>query len=133
MRGGGILVLDAGTSTLDFSLFAVGSDNELVRMVDGRLDQLYASARFRAEDAAGRIVTDIDCADESPPGTASPSSSSLTGSSSVQAPCPCLPLATTWSTAVRGSRVPPGSTRPRSNTCGRSLGWRQHGSVCASW
>ena len=67
-RGGGILVLDAGTSTLDFSLFAVGLDNELVRMVDGRLDQLYARARFRAEDAAGRIVTDIDCADESPPG-----------------------------------------------------------------
>jgi acetate kinase len=67
-RGGGILVLDAGTSTLDFSLFAVGLDNELVRMVDGRLDQLYARARFRAEDPSGRIVTDIDCADESPPG-----------------------------------------------------------------
>jgi acetate kinase len=66
--GGGILVLDAGTSTIDFTLFAVGSDNALMRMVDGRLDRLYANARFYAKDAAGRTVTDVDCADENPPG-----------------------------------------------------------------
>jgi acetate kinase len=32
------------------------------------LDQLYANARFRAEDAASGTVIDVDCADESPPG-----------------------------------------------------------------
>jgi acetate kinase len=67
-RGGGILVLDAGTSALGFTLFAVGSDKALVRMVDGRLDHLYADARFYAEDAAGRTIADVDCADEEPPG-----------------------------------------------------------------
>jgi acetate kinase len=67
-RRGGILVLDADTATVDFSLFAVGDDRALVRTVDGRLEQLYADARFRAEDATGRTVTDVDCADENPPG-----------------------------------------------------------------
>ena len=67
-RGGGILVLDAGTSTIDFTLFAVGSDNALARTVDGGLDRLYADARFHAEDATGRTITDLDCADENPPG-----------------------------------------------------------------
>jgi acetate kinase len=67
-RGGGILVLDAGTSKIDFTFFAVGSDHGLVRFVDGRLDRLYAGARFHAEDATGLTVTDVDCADESPPG-----------------------------------------------------------------
>jgi acetate kinase len=67
-RGGGILVLQAGTSTIGFTLFAVGSDNALVRMVDGGLDQLYADARFHAEDATGRTIADVDCADENPPG-----------------------------------------------------------------
>lgn len=67
-RGGGILVLNAGASTIDFTLFAVGDDSALMRTVDGRLDQLYADARFHAEDATGRTVTEVDCADESPPG-----------------------------------------------------------------
>jgi acetate kinase len=67
-RGGGILVLDAGAATIDFTLFAVGSDNGLPRLVDGRLDQLYADARFHAADASGRTVAEIDCADEHPPG-----------------------------------------------------------------
>lgn len=67
-RSGGILVLHAATSTIEFILFAVGADKALVRMVDGRLDRLYADARFYAEDAAGRTITDVDCADEEPPG-----------------------------------------------------------------
>ena len=67
-RGGGILVLDGDASTIDFTLFAVGAGRGLERMVDGRLEQLYADARFRAEDATGRTVTDVDCADENPPG-----------------------------------------------------------------
>jgi acetate kinase len=66
--GGGILVLDAGTSKIDFTLFAVGSAEALVRIVDGRFDRLYAAARFHAEDATGRTVADLDCADENPPG-----------------------------------------------------------------
>ena len=66
--GGAILVLDAGTSTIDFTLFGIGSNTALVRMVDGRLDQLYAHARFHAKDATGRTIADIDCADEQPPG-----------------------------------------------------------------
>jgi acetate kinase len=66
--GGGILVLHADTSTIDFTLFAVGADRALVRAVDGGLEQLYADARFHAEDATGRTVIDVDCADESPPG-----------------------------------------------------------------
>jgi acetate kinase len=65
---GGILVLDAGTSTLDFTLFAARFDKAPVRVVDGRLDRLYAEARFHAEDATALTVTDVDCADESPPG-----------------------------------------------------------------
>jgi acetate kinase len=67
-HGGAILVLDAGISTIDFTLFGVGSDTALVRMVDGRLDRLYADARFHAEDATGRTIADLDCADEDPPG-----------------------------------------------------------------
>jgi acetate kinase len=67
-HGGAILVLDAGISTIDFTLFGVSSDTALVRMVDGRLDQLYADARFHAEDATGRTIADLDCADEDPPG-----------------------------------------------------------------
>jgi acetate kinase len=67
-RGGGILVLDADPSRIDFALFAVGDHGALVRTVDGRLEQLYADARFHAEDPTARTVTDIDCADENPPG-----------------------------------------------------------------
>jgi acetate kinase len=66
--GDGILVLSADTSAIDFTLFALGPDDALLRVVDGRLDQLYADARFHAEDATGLTVTDVDCADENPPG-----------------------------------------------------------------
>jgi acetate kinase len=66
--GGGCLVLAAGSSTIDFTLFAVGADRVPVRTVEGRLDQLDADARFHAKDATGRAVADLDCADDRPPG-----------------------------------------------------------------
>jgi acetate kinase len=49
-------------------LFCGGADQVLVRIVEGRLDRLYADARFHAADVSGRTIADVDCADESPPG-----------------------------------------------------------------
>ena len=94
---------------------------------------LTPSARFRAEDAAGRIVTDVDCADESPPGHRIAVEFLFNWLEQRASAVPVLAVGHHVVDGGPRSRVPPGSTRPRFNTCGRSLRWRQHGSVRASW
>jgi acetate kinase len=52
---GAILVLNAGSSSLKFSLFGVAGD-ELALEVRGRVEGLYTQARFVATDASGRSL-----------------------------------------------------------------------------
>jgi len=52
-----ILVLNAGSSSLKFSLFLEQGDS-LALFLGGQLEGLYTSPRFKAKDAAGAIVAD---------------------------------------------------------------------------
>ena len=49
-----ILVLNAGSSSLKFSVFVSGVD--LAPLVAGNLEELQGRARFRAKDATGAVV-----------------------------------------------------------------------------
>jgi acetate kinase len=61
-----ILVLNAGSSSLKFSVFAAGA--ELGLRLAGNLEELQGRARFRAQDAGGRVVDAHTWADAQPPG-----------------------------------------------------------------
>lgn len=50
-----IAVLNAGSSSIKFSLFATG-DGDLVLLLRGQIEGLYAKARFVAKDASGAVV-----------------------------------------------------------------------------
>ena len=50
-----IAVLNAGSSSLKFSLFTV-SGAELVLTAHGQAEGLFTSPRFVAKDAAGRVL-----------------------------------------------------------------------------
>jgi acetate kinase len=50
-----ILVLNAGSSSIKFSVFTVRAD-ELALAINGQIEGLYTSPRFRAKDAAGNEI-----------------------------------------------------------------------------
>src|SRR5208282_2281806 len=60
-----ILVLNAGSSSLKFSVFGAGPD--LALRLAGNLEELQGRARFRAQDARGAVDTHV-WADAHPPG-----------------------------------------------------------------
>ncbi len=47
-----ILVLNAGSSSIKFSVFAA-RENELAPVMNGQIESIYTAPRFRAKDAAG--------------------------------------------------------------------------------
>lgn len=51
-----VLVLNAGSSSLKFTEYAVGADGTLAVKVAGNLEELYGQASFRARDADGQTV-----------------------------------------------------------------------------
>jgi acetate kinase len=61
-----ILVLNAGSSSLKFSVFVSGVD--LAPLVAGNLEELQGHARFRAKDAIGAVVDEHAWPDGRPPG-----------------------------------------------------------------
>jgi acetate kinase len=62
-----ILVLNAGSSSLKFSEFVVGSADGLDVQVSGSLEELYGAARFVAKDAAGQAVAEHHWPADAPP------------------------------------------------------------------
>lgn len=60
-----ILVLNAGSSSLKFTAFALGED--LSPIVSGLAEELSGAARFRAKNAAGEVVGERAWSDD-PPG-----------------------------------------------------------------
>ncbi|WP_114373941.1 acetate/propionate family kinase [Elioraea thermophila] len=60
-----ILVLNAGSSSLKFTAFALGED--LSPIVSGLAEELSGTARFRAKNAAGEVVGEHAWSDD-PPG-----------------------------------------------------------------
>jgi len=61
-----ILVLNAGSSSLKFSVFGSGAD--LAPLIAGDLEELQGPARFRAKDATGAVVGEHAWPDGQPPG-----------------------------------------------------------------
>jgi acetate kinase len=51
-----LLVLNAGSSSLRFSLFAVGAGDTLTEQLGGNIEELYQDARFRAKDGSGKVI-----------------------------------------------------------------------------
>ena len=62
-----ILVLNAGSSSLKFTVFAVGDGDALEVRVRGALEALSGAARFRATDARGAVVGEHAWAAGAPP------------------------------------------------------------------
>jgi acetate kinase len=56
--GDTVLVLNAGSSSLKFSTYALGSDGALAAGVDGQLDGIATHPRLRVTDALGAALTD---------------------------------------------------------------------------
>jgi acetate kinase len=61
-----ILVLNAGSSSLKFSVFVSGAD--LTPLVAGNVEELQGRARFRAKDATGAVVDEHAWPEGGPPG-----------------------------------------------------------------
>jgi acetate kinase len=61
-----ILVLNAGSSSLKFSVFAAAAD--LAPRASGNLEELQGHARFLAKDAAGALIDERAWPDAAPPG-----------------------------------------------------------------
>ena len=61
-----ILVLNAGSSSLKFSVYGSGTD--LAPLVAGNLEELQGRARFRAKDATGAVVGEHAWRDGQPAG-----------------------------------------------------------------
>jgi acetate kinase len=62
-----ILVLNAGSSSLKFTVFLVGNGGGLEAKLSGNLEELYGRARFRATDVGGAIVGRHDWSEDAPP------------------------------------------------------------------
>jgi acetate kinase len=65
--GDAILVLNAGSSSLKFTLFLVGNGGGLEAKLSGNLEELYDRARFRATDAGGAVAGRHDWSEDAPP------------------------------------------------------------------
>jgi acetate kinase len=65
--GDAILVLNAGSSSLKFTLYLVADGGELETKLSGNLEELYGRARFRARDAGGAVAGRHDWSEDAPP------------------------------------------------------------------
>jgi acetate kinase len=65
-----VLVLEGDRSSVRFDVFARDAAGVAGCVLRGGLTHLYGRARFRACDARGAVLDDIDCADEIAPGHA---------------------------------------------------------------
>src|SRR5262245_35282810 len=65
MAGGAILVLNAGSSSLKFSLFRTGGPDALALLAHGEVEALGTRPRFTVEDAGGAttVARDLDAHD----------------------------------------------------------------------
>jgi acetate kinase len=63
-----ILVLNAGSSSLKFTVFAVDAAGGLAPQLDGLIEELTGAARFRARDAAGATLAEHAWGADAPPG-----------------------------------------------------------------
>jgi acetate kinase len=66
-QGDAILVLNAGSSSLKFTLFVAGDGGGLAAKLSGNLEELYGRARFRARDAAGAVAGRHEWSEDAPP------------------------------------------------------------------
>src|SRR4051794_5339442 len=57
--GEAIVVLDAGSSSLKFSVYRI-RDEDLVLVARGQVEGLGATPRFKARDKRGRVLADAD-------------------------------------------------------------------------
>ncbi len=55
-----VLVLNAGSSSLKFSLFETDADNEPSLRAGGQVEGIGVKPRFVAKDAAGEVLVDLD-------------------------------------------------------------------------
>lgn len=62
-----ILVLNAGSSSLKFTVFLVGAGGALDVALSGNLEELYGPARFRARDASGATLGEQAWGADAPP------------------------------------------------------------------
>ena len=62
-----ILVLNAGSSSLKFTEFAVADGAALQAGVSGNLEELYGRARFRARDSGGQVIGEHQWTEGAPP------------------------------------------------------------------
>jgi acetate kinase len=62
----GILVLNAGSSSLKFTVFLTEPGGALTPSLSGNAEELYGSARFRARDVAGAVVGERTWEGEAP-------------------------------------------------------------------
>ncbi len=53
-----ILVVNAGSSSIKFQLFAAGSENDLTATIIGQLDGIGTHARLRGKDGGGEVLID---------------------------------------------------------------------------
>jgi acetate kinase len=63
-----ILVLNAGSSSIKFSVFDVADGGEPRAHLKGAIEEVKGAARFRAEDTEGNLVDATDRFDTTPPG-----------------------------------------------------------------
>lgn len=59
-----ILVVNAGSSSVKFQLFGIGSGNTVVRQLKGQVDGIGTMPRLRASDAGGKTLLDRSFARE---------------------------------------------------------------------
>jgi len=52
-----IVVLNAGSSSIKFSVFLAG-DGDLAERLRGQIEGLYTAPRFAAKDASGAVLSD---------------------------------------------------------------------------
>jgi acetate kinase len=62
-----ILVLNAGSSSLKFTVFASGEDDRLAARIRGVLEAIDGKARFRATDASGAVIGEHAWNEDAPP------------------------------------------------------------------
>ncbi len=63
-----VLVINAGSSSIKFQLYAIESDARLSRKLKGQLDGIGSQPRFRVRDAAGTVLIDEASPKEDVPG-----------------------------------------------------------------
>ena len=63
-----VLVLNAGSSSLKFSVYRIGGDDKLAPVARGQVEGLGTAPHFKAKDARGAVLADaaVETADADP-------------------------------------------------------------------